>query len=119
MTADQRQSHRPLQRQPGRRPATLVTLADAANEVLQSRVLPQKGGLGIIQLWTQLLPNELHHHCEIVEISNGRIKVVVDSAAHMYELKLCSAELLMELQRQCPQAHIKKLKLVLGLLSGD
>jgi len=33
---------------------------------------------------------------------------------YKYELQLCASELLSELQQQCPRAHIKKIKFVVG-----
>ncbi|MHC4494517.1 MAG: hypothetical protein ACYSYM_01700 [Planctomycetota bacterium] len=34
----------------------------------------------------------------------------VDSSSYMYELQLCSSELLEELQQQCPKARLTRIK---------
>jgi hypothetical protein len=82
---------------------------------MENRISPQQARFGpIARLWNQLLPDELHRHCKIDGISGGRLKVLVDSPAYLYELQLCSSELLGELQRQCPRAQIKKIKFVVG-----
>ncbi len=92
-----------------------VRLGDVTRELMENRISPQQARFApIAELWSQLLPDELHRHCKIVGISGGQLKVIVDLPVYMYELQLCSSELLSELQRQCPRAHIKKIKFVVG-----
>ena len=92
-----------------------VRLGDVTRELMENRISPQQARFGpIADLWNQLLPDELRQHCKIAGISGGRLKVLVDSPAYRYEMQLCSSELLSELQRQCPRAHIKKIKFVVG-----
>jgi hypothetical protein len=67
----------------------------------------------VAETWSQMLPAELGGHCEIVDISGGLLKVRVDSPSYMYELQLCSSELLEELQLQCPKARLTKVKFVI------
>ena len=66
----------------------------------------------VVEIWHRLLPAELCGHCEIIDISGGQLKVQVDSPSYMYELQLCSSELLKELQRQCPRVRLTKIKFV-------
>jgi len=97
-----------------------VRLGDVAKELMENRISPQQARFGpISELWSQLLPDELRRHCKIAGISGSQLRVLVDLPAYMYELQLCSSELLSELQRQCPRAHIKKIKLVVGSLNPD
>jgi predicted nucleic acid-binding Zn ribbon protein len=92
-----------------------VRLGDVTRELMENRISPQQARFGpIAELWNQLLPAELCRHCKIAGISGGQLKVLVDLPAYMYELQLCSSELLTELRRQCPRAHIKKIKFVVG-----
>ncbi|MHC4642686.1 MAG: DciA family protein, partial [Planctomycetota bacterium] len=92
-----------------------VRLGDVTTELMKSRISPQQARFGpIAELWTMLLPDELRRHCRIVGFSGGQLKVQVDSPAYRYELQLCSSELLSELQQECPRAHIKKIKFVVG-----
>ncbi|MHC4074860.1 MAG: DciA family protein [Planctomycetota bacterium] len=62
------------------------------------------------KIWTQLLPAELQRHCRITDISGGQLKIEVDLPAYIYELKLCSSELLEQINSQCPRAGIKQIK---------
>jgi predicted nucleic acid-binding Zn ribbon protein len=90
-------------------------LGDITKELLENRISPKQAKFGSIQeIWNQLLPVELRRHCKINGISGGQLKVLVDLPAYKYELQLCSSELLSELQEQCPRAHIKKIKFVVG-----
>jgi len=92
-----------------------VKLCDAAQQFMTKKVLPLQERFGAVtELWSRLLPAELHRHCEIVDVSGGHLKVRVDSPAYKYELQLCSPELLEELQQQCPRARITDIKFVVA-----
>ncbi len=104
-----------VKRQKQRHPDRAVRLGDIAKELMENRISPRQARFGSIpDIWSQLLPAELRRHCKIADISGGQLKVLVDLPAYRYELQLCSSELLSELQRQCPRAHIKEIKLVVG-----
>ncbi len=97
-----------------------VRLGDVTRELMENRISPQQARFApIAELWSQLLPDELRRHCKISDISSGQLKVLVDSPSYMYELRLCGSDLLGELQQQCPRAHIKKIKFVVGSLNPD
>jgi hypothetical protein len=92
-----------------------VRLGNVTKELMENHISPQQARFGSIpDIWSQLLPDELLRHCTIADISRGQLKVLVDLPVYMHELRLCSSELLDELQRHCPRAHIKKIKFVLG-----
>ena len=104
-----------VKRQKQRHPDGAVRLGDIAKELLENQISPKQARFGSIpEIWRQLLPDELRRHCKIAGISGGQLKVSVDLPAYKYELQLCSSELLSELQQQCPRAHIKKIKFVVG-----
>ncbi|MHC4571687.1 MAG: DciA family protein [Planctomycetota bacterium] len=90
-------------------------LGDVIRQLVENRISPLQARFGKIEeAWNQLLPAELCRHCGITSISGGQLKVHVDSPSYVYELQLCSSELLEELQRQCPRAKIKKIKFIIG-----
>lgn len=90
-------------------------LGDVLTELMENQISPRQARFGAInELWSRLLPAELERHCKLADISGGQLKVLVDSPSHLHELWLCSSELLAELQQQCPQARIKKIKFTLG-----
>ncbi|MHC4112055.1 MAG: DciA family protein [Planctomycetota bacterium] len=92
-----------------------VRLGDVTKKLMENRISPQQARFGSIpEVWNQLLPAELRRHCKISGIYGGQLKVLVDLPVYMYELQLCSSELLSELQQQCPRAHIKTIKFVVG-----
>ncbi len=102
-------------RQRVRKTDRTVRLGRVAQQLMDERISPRQARFGwVVELWGRLLPAGLRRHCEIVDISGGQLKVQVDSPSYMYELRLCSSELLKELQQQCPRAQIKKIKLVVG-----
>jgi predicted nucleic acid-binding Zn ribbon protein len=107
-------------RRAARRPAAhrannTVSLGDLLNELIEKQVSPRQTRFGLIaEAWDQLLPTELCQHCRIVDISGGRLKVLADSPSYMYQLQLCSSELLKELARCCPRARIKEIRFAIG-----
>jgi predicted nucleic acid-binding Zn ribbon protein len=98
-----------------RRADSTVRLGEVAERLLAEQISPRQEKFGpIAEIWSLMLPAELARHCEIVGVSNGRLKVQVDSPSYMYELQLCSSELLEELQQQCPKARLTKIKFVIA-----
>lgn len=92
-----------------------VSLGDVLGKLMKSQVAPRQNRFGLItEAWGQMLPAELFQHCRIVDVSGGRMRVLVDSPSYMYELKLLSHELLKELEQQCPRARIKEIKFSVG-----
>jgi hypothetical protein len=63
----------------------------------------------VAQAWETLLPGGLRAHCRIGGISNGSLKILADGSSYMFELQLCKAVLLRELQRVCPAARIRRI----------
>ena len=93
------------------KPNRTTRLGDAVKVLMDERISPRHAMFSlVVEFWNQLLPSELGRHCEIVDISGGRLKVAVDSPSYMYELRLCSRQILEQLQQQCPQAHIRKIE---------
>ena len=98
-----------------KKPYKPVVLGDTVRALVENLVSPRQAVFGpVARLWNQLLPEELRRHSKISDISDGQLKVQVDSPSHAYELRLCSSELLKKLQQQCPRAKIKKIKFVVG-----
>ena len=98
-----------------RRVDKTVKLGEVATELMENRITPQWDRFGaIVEVWEQLLPSELRRHCEIAGVSGGKLKVRADSPSYLYELRLCSSEILSQLQWQCPRAKIKKIEFTAG-----
>jgi hypothetical protein len=92
-----------------------VRLGHAVEQLMTKQIAPQQSKYGpVAEVWKRLLPEGLGEHCEIVDISAGRLKVKVDSPSYRYELQLCSMELLDELQRQCPKTRLSQIRFVIA-----
>lgn len=92
-----------------------VRLDTAVEELMEGRFSPKRAVLDSIdKLWSEILPAELCEHCKIVGISGGQLKVKADSASYLYELELCSSGLLRQLQRRCPAARLRRIRVVLA-----
>lgn len=93
-------------------------LGEVVKQLMENRISPQQARFAkVIELWSCLLPAELRRHCKLADISAGQLKVLVDSSTHLYELQLCSSQLLKEVQLQCPKARIKEIKFAIGVLT--
>jgi hypothetical protein len=98
-----------------RKPYSAVRLDQAVRKLVEEQVLPRQARFSrVSEAWDRLLPAQLSAHCEIVDIAGGQLDVQVDSPSYLYELQLCSSELLDELQRQCPKARLTKIKFVVA-----
>ena len=103
------------ERRGGGGPDGAIRLGAVAEELMDRQISPRVAKFGgMAELWGQLLPAELRRHCRLEGVNAGCLSVLVDSPSYMYELQLCSRELLGQLQRECPRAQIKRIKIALG-----
>lgn len=58
-----------------------------------------------------LLPPNIRDHCRLGGISAGCVTLVASGASYMYELQLCKADLLLELQHLCPTARLCRIQI--------
>jgi hypothetical protein len=58
-----------------------------------------------------LLPPTMQDHCSLGGVSGGCLTLIVSGASYMYELQLCKADLLQELQRLCPAAGLRRIQI--------
>lgn len=69
----------------------------------------------VAQIWRELLPEELLEHTCLEDIRSGRLRVMVDSAAHLAELELLVREgLLEEMRNLYPRIGLTGIKLLRG-----
>jgi hypothetical protein len=69
----------------------------------------------IAECWEKLIPSTLLEHCALESLHAGTLKVIVDSSAHLYEMKQL---LLSGLQEQvliaCRSTGLRRITLKLG-----
>ena len=68
----------------------------------------------VAQAWEVLLPESLRTHCRIAGVSNGCLKIAADGSSYLFELQLCKAVLLRELQRMCPAARVRRIEVAMA-----
>ena len=65
--------------------------------------------------WEVLVPEKLAEHCALESLYRGQLTVIVDSSAHLYELKqLLLAGLQQQLLLACKSAGLRKINLRAG-----
>lgn len=89
-------------------------IGDLASNVVQ-RLAPVSRRTGALEeAWADLVPPNLREHCRLVSFRNGCLKVVASGSSYLYELQLCKAVLLEELQAQCPGVRIRRIDVSMG-----
>jgi hypothetical protein len=90
-------------------------LGDTLVELMARHIAPRRTRFGQVDAaLAALLPAELLNNCRIAGVQGGRLKVLVRSPAHLFELRLCSSELIKELAVRCPRAKIERIDIVVG-----
>ena len=113
--AEGKQTEGVVRRRGSRKLGYTSRLGEAVMEFVEKRVSPRQSRFGLVsEVWRQILPAELLQHCEIVDISGGRMKVAADCPMYANELRWCAAEIVGELAQRCPQARIREIKCVVG-----
>ncbi|MFC1675870.1 DUF721 domain-containing protein [Planctomycetota bacterium] len=83
-------------------------IGSLVGDILEKRLLPRQKQFGpIVEMWQQLLPEQLGQHCRLDSVHGGRLKVQVDSPSYLHELQICRDELLKQLQDGCPRARLR------------
>jgi hypothetical protein len=82
----------------------------------KNSVQKRQGKLGkIAECWSGLVPELLNEHCALEGYSRGTLTVIVDSSAHLYELKqLLLAGLERQLLLACGSTGLRKIMLKPG-----
>ena len=69
----------------------------------------------IADCWQQLVPELINEHCALEGLTRGTLTVLVDTAAHLYELKqLLLAGLEKQLLTACKSTGLRKITLKRG-----
>jgi len=90
-------------------------LGQTVAKLLEQQISPAWTKLKpVMELWSQLLPADIQKHCKIVGLKGRQLEVKTDSSSYAYELKLCSQELVSQIQQNCPATKVEKIKVVIG-----
>ena len=85
---------------------------------IQRRILPlERKYASVVDVFGELVGAEIHSHCKPTGVFGGQLKVLVDSPAYLYQMRLCSQALLEQLTRLCPKARIKDIRFVIGSIT--
>jgi hypothetical protein len=105
-----------LQRVKHAPPKPFDALGGEVVEFFKHSVQKRQSRLGrIAESWAALVPQLLAEHCCLESLSRGTLTVLVDSSAHLYDLKqLLLAGLEQQLLLACRQAGLKKIALKRG-----
>lgn len=95
--------------------ASTTRIGQLVDALLRESIKPGQARTDpVLEAWNRIVPPGLAGHCRVRGLSNGLLRIGVDSPVYMYELQLCSQDLLEALQRRCPQSGLRRIKLTLG-----
>ncbi len=103
-----------LQRVCGRRRAAYRAtplLGDGVDTYIKERLGQLRKNASVVDVWRELLPEELYEHSRLAGISGGVVQVEVDPGPYMHEFQLLSSELSGQLQRLCRSAGVRRIAL--------
>ena len=100
-------------RQAGSEP---VRLGAVVRALIRAEGLDRPGALASLQgIWEELVGVELGRHSRLEGLRRGTLRVEVDSAAHMAELRgLIQAGLAEQLSERCEDMGVRSIRLKLG-----
>jgi len=86
-------------------------LGDNVDTYIKGRLGQLRKNASVVDVWRELLPEELYEHSGIAGISGGVVQVEVDPGPYMHEFQLLSSELSGQLQRLCRSAGVRRIAL--------
>lgn len=89
-------------------------IGDLAGDLLATYQRRKDNADPVLSAWQQVVPPGLASHCRIKQVAGSRLEVYVDAPAYLYEMQLCSHELLQAVQGLCTKPRIRSLKFTLG-----
>ena len=90
-------------------------LGDVAHTVMERSIKPSQKQLGpVAQAWLSIVPPGLAPYCRVKGVVRSELRIGVDSPVYLYELQLCSQDLLKALQEKAPKSGLRRIKFILG-----
>ncbi len=90
----------------------ITRLGPSAQAYLDRRDARLKKNCSVVDVWHQVLPQELYNHCRLTGISGGTLRVEAEPGPYMHEMRMLSGELVEHLQNRCRRAGVKRIVLV-------
>jgi len=90
-------------------------LGDLVDTLMERSIKPgQKRLSPVFEAWLAIVPPGIVPHCRVKGVVKAELRIGVDSPVYLYELQLCSQDLLKALQERVPKAGLRRIKFILG-----
>jgi len=90
-------------------------LGDLIHTIMERSIKPsQKRVNPVVEAWLSIVPPGLAPYCRVKGVVKAELRIGVDSPVYLYELQLCSQDLLKALQEKVPRAGLRRIKFILG-----
>ena len=87
-------------------------LGPTVQAYLDKRESRLKKNCSVVDVWHQVLPQELYDHCGLIGILGGTLRVEAEPGPYMHEMRMLSDELVEHLRNRCRWAGVKRIVLV-------
>lgn len=95
--------------------ANAKRLGDVVDRIMQRSVHPSQKRLSpVVEAWSSTVPPGLAPYCRVKGVVGSELRIGVDSPVYLYELQLCSQDLLEALQEKVPRVGLRRIKFILG-----
>ena len=90
-------------------------LGEVVNALMERSIMPgQKRVNPVVEAWLGIVPPGFAPYCRVKGLVRSELRIGVDSPVYLYELQLCSQDLLKALQEKVPKAGLRRIKFMLG-----
>lgn len=91
------------------------SLGELVDKMMERSIKPnQKRANPVLEAWLSIVPPGFAPYCRIKGVVSSELRIGVNSPVYLYELQLCSQDLLKALQEKVPQAGLRRIKFMLG-----
>jgi len=102
-----KKQHKAIYKEPAKLGDTLT--------MLMSRITPLSDKFAMVEkYWNRSMSEEVKGHCRLGAVSGDLMEIIAESPSYLYELRLCSRQILKDLRANCPAAGIRKIKFAVG-----
>ena len=90
-------------------------IGDLVDTFMERSIKPgQKRLSPVFEAWLAIVPPGFAPYCRVKGVVKSELRIGVDSPVYLYELQLCSQDLLKALQEKVPGAGLRRIKFMLG-----
>jgi hypothetical protein len=90
-------------------------LGELVDTIMRRSIKPNQKRINpVVEAWLSIVPPGFAPYCCVKGVVRSELRIGVNSPVYLYELQLCSQDLLKALQEKVPRAGLRRIKFMLG-----